>query len=112
MRSALIVFHRWLALLVTVLILALGITGSALVFEGAMDRALHPGLWHVTPAAATLSLDTLMARARSAAGKATVTGITLPPAADRAVMFQAGAQQIFVDPYTGAVRGTRTIDEW
>lgn len=111
MYPALIVFHRWLALVVTVFILVVAVTGSALVFEGAIDRGLHPALWRVSPTGAPISLDTLVAHARTVTTKP-VTGITLSPADDRAFVVQSGALQIFVDPYTGAVRGTRTIDEW
>jgi uncharacterized iron-regulated membrane protein len=112
MHAALLIFHRWLALVVTVLILVIALTGSALVFEGAMDRGLHPQLWRVTPRDAPMSLDTLLSRARALSPKAPITGVTLPPATDRSVMMQAGATQIFVDPYTGVVKGTRTIEEW
>jgi uncharacterized iron-regulated membrane protein len=109
---ALIVFHRWLALIATALILVVAISGAALVFEGAMDRGLHPALWRVSPGAAPLSVDSLMARASAVMPQPVITGVTIPPTADRAYVLQAGATQIFVDPYTGAVRGTRTIDEW
>ena len=112
MHQALVVFHRWLALITTVLILVVATTGAALVFEGAMDRALHPGLWHVDPGAVPLSIDSLLARARSAVPKPSITGVTIPPVSDRAYLMQAGATQVFVDPYTGVVLGTRTIDEW
>ena len=112
MYRALIVFHRWLALIATALILVVAISGAALVFEGAMDRGLHPALWRVSPGAAPLSVDSLMARASAVMPQPVITGVTIPPAADRAYVLQAGATQIFVDPYTGAVRGTRTIDEW
>ena len=77
-----------------------------------MDRGLHPGLWHVVPRAAPLSIDSLMARVRAAVPKPSITGITMPPVSDRAYLMQAGATQVFVDPYTGVVLGTRTIEEW
>src|SRR6185295_7982824 len=77
-----------------------------------MDRALHPGLWHVAPGAGPLSIDSLLVRARSAVPKPSITGVTIPPVSDRAYLMQAGATQIFVDPYTGAVLGKRTVDEW
>ena len=112
MHQALVVFHRWLALITTVLVLVVATTGAALVFEGAMDRALHPGLWHVDPGPAPLSIDSLLVRARSAVPKPSITGVTIPPVSDRAYLMQAGATQVFVDPYTGVVLGTRTIDEW
>ena len=47
MQKALIVFHRWLALATSLFILILALTGSALVFEGAIDRGLNPQLWRV-----------------------------------------------------------------
>lgn len=112
MHAALLVFHRWLALIATTLIVVVAVTGAALVFEGAIDRGLHPQLWRVSRGATTLPIDTLMARARAVVPRPAITGVTIPPAADRAYVLQAGATQVFVDPYTGAVRGTRTIDEW
>jgi uncharacterized iron-regulated membrane protein len=112
MRQLFIVFHRWAALLALAFILLLGITGSALVFEGAIDRGLHPELWRVQPAGRPLSLDTLIAHARAAVPGPPPTGFTLSPADDRADMVQAGANQIFIDPYTGHVLGHRTAAEW
>jgi uncharacterized iron-regulated membrane protein len=105
-RDALMVFHRWAALV---------------VFEGAIDRALNPCLWRVAPTGTMLSIDTLVARVRAAAptgaitgvtGITGITGITFPPAANLAVVVQAGAVQWFVDPYSGAVKGTRTAAQF
>src|SRR5436190_23984825 len=110
MRQALVTFHRWLALIASALILVVATTGAALVFEGAMDRALHPDLWRVDAGAAPLSIDSLMSRARAAVPTPSITGITIPPVSGRAYLMQAGTTQIFVDPYTGGVRGTRTVD--
>jgi uncharacterized iron-regulated membrane protein len=112
MHAALVVFHRWLALIATVLVLIVAVTGATLVFEGAIDRGLHPELWRVASHATTLPLDTLMARARSVVPKPRITGVTMSPAPDRAYVLQAGPTQVFVDPYTGDVRGTRTSDEF
>lgn len=109
MRTALIVFHRWLALATSVFILTLALTGSALVFEGAIDRALNPQLWRVTPGARPLPLDTLAARARAAA-RGEITSISPGRVPDRSLTAQAGATQIFVDPYTGRILGTREQD--
>ncbi|MDB4874647.1 MAG: putative iron-regulated rane protein [Gemmatimonadetes bacterium] len=107
-----LVFHRWVALAATIVILVVSLSGSALVFEGAMDRGMHPELWRVTPGATVLSLDTILARAHAAVPKSPVTGVTISPVPDRAYLVQAGGTQVFVDPYAGSVRGTRTIAEW
>ncbi|MEP6494450.1 MAG: PepSY-associated TM helix domain-containing protein [bacterium] len=108
----LLLVHRWIALVATILILVVAITGSALVFEGAIDRGLHPELWRVTPTGSPVSFDTLVANARASMPKAQVSGLTLSPVPDRAHVASAGATQIFLNPYTGAVIGTRTIAEW
>ncbi|MEP6733737.1 MAG: PepSY-associated TM helix domain-containing protein [bacterium] len=107
MHKALIVFHRWLALVTSVFILVLALTGSALVFEGAIDRGLNPQLWRVTPGTQPLSFDTLTTRALAALSKGPITAITPSAIADRAYSFQAAGTNVFVDPYTGRVLGTR-----
>jgi uncharacterized iron-regulated membrane protein len=108
MRSLLIIFHRWLALATSVLVLIVATTGAILVFEGAIDRALNPTLWKVAPTGIPLSLDTLAARAAAAEPTAPISSVSLPSAPDRAVVMQAGSTKIFVDPYSGRVQGTRT----
>lgn len=112
MRQLLIVFHRWAALAALAFVLLLGITGSALVFEGAMDRALHPELWHVRPRAHRVSLDTLIAHARVVVPGPPAAEVSLSPGADQADVVQSGMNQIFVNPYTGQVLGHRTLAEW
>lgn len=111
MHTALIVFHRWLALATSVFILILALTGSALVFEGAIDRGLNPQLWRVPPAGQPLSLDTLAARALAGAPRP-LTVITPGRVADRAFQAQAGQTQIFLDPYTGRLLGTREQNDF
>ena len=107
MRNAIVLFHRWLALATSIVIFLLGVTGSALVFEGAIDRELHPELWRVTPSGTALPLDTVVARARSAVPKARVTDVLLSGHPDRAYLVLAGSTRVFVNPYSGAVLGTR-----
>jgi uncharacterized iron-regulated membrane protein len=112
MHAALLFFHRWVALITSIVILVVALTGSALVFEGAIDRGLNPQLWRVTPGSAPLSFDTLVARAHVAAPAAPITGLTIAPQPDRAYVAQSAGVQTFVDPYTGRVLGTRTVAEF
>ncbi len=112
MRAALLLFHRWVALVTSIVILLVAATGSALVFEGAIDRGLNPQLWRVPAAAQPLSLDTLAANALAAAPGSPITGVTLAPHPDRAYVAQADGVQIFVDPFTGKVLGTRAQSEF
>ncbi len=111
MRPLLIVVHRWVALVASVIIIALALTGGALVFEGAMDRGLHPQLWRVQPSDRWVSLDSMIAGATRAVPNAADASISLPKAPDRAAMVQIGQNQIFVNPYTGRVQGRRTSAE-
>lgn len=111
MRQLLLVSHRWVALILGVLIFVVALSGSAIVFEGAMDRTLNPALWHVRPAEKMMSLDTIIAHAHARVPKAPADGISLSAAPDRAHVVQAGATQVFVNPYSGEVLGTRTVAE-
>ena len=62
MRATLIILHRWTALVVGVILLGTAASGASLVFEGAIDRGLHPELWTAPPSGALLSIDTMVAR--------------------------------------------------
>lgn len=112
MHRFLLLVHRWVALAATAILLVVALTGGALVFEGAMDRGLHPGLWRVAPGTGMLSIDTIFARAVAAVPGPPPTGLTLSPVPGRAFVVQSGPNQIFVNPYTGAVLGERTAAEW
>jgi uncharacterized iron-regulated membrane protein len=112
MHQLFLVFHRWVALTAGTIIFVVAASGSALVFEGAMDRGLHPELWRVSPGSEPISLDTIVARVHAANPKTPVTGLTLAPVPDRAYVAQAGGIQVFIDPFTGVIRGTRTGAEW
>lgn len=65
MQRAFLVFHRGVALVANFVLIVLAFSGSAIVFEGAIDRALNPQLRHVDAVGPLLSLDTLVAHARA-----------------------------------------------
>jgi uncharacterized iron-regulated membrane protein len=111
MRALVLVLHRYVALVAAVVVLALGLSGAGLVFEGAIDRALNPALWYAGPVGSPVPLDTLAARVAASAG-APVDALSLGKAPGIADVATVGATQVFVNPYTGAVLGTRSIAEW
>ena len=113
MRQTLLVLHRYLALATAIFLALVAASGCVLVFEGAIDRGLNPGLWHVEPTGApTLPLDSLVARVGALHPGESVSGVSLSPAADRAVVINVGrGTQVFVNPYTGAINGTRTAEQ-
>ena len=111
MRDSLIVIHRWTALVVGAILLCTAASGAVLVFEGAIDRGLHPSLWHVEPGAKTVSIDTVVAHVEGRFPGSHVGAVSLSPVPDRAWTIGAGDVTAFVDPYTGAIKGTRTAQE-
>jgi uncharacterized iron-regulated membrane protein len=106
MRSALLVFHRWLALVIGVLLILIAVSGAGTVFEG---RISETTVVHVAPGGQALSLDVLAARALTAAGGGQIAAISLGRAPDQAfgieVVRDTLDNELMVNPYTGAVLG-------
>jgi uncharacterized iron-regulated membrane protein len=109
MHGALLVFHRWLALITGVLLILIALSGAVLVFEGPLANA---NAVHVVPGAHLLSLDSLGARAVAAAGGGTVVGVGPGRAPDEAsivgVARDTSETDYVVNPYTGEVLGRDT----
>ena len=110
-RTSLLWFHRYSALVASVVLLVVALSGAAIVFEGAIDRALNPGLSYVPPSNESLSIDSLVERARAVAKGAKATGVSLGGIADRSIVVSAGPNAVYVNPHTGAVLGTRSPQE-
>ncbi|MEO7086007.1 MAG: PepSY-associated TM helix domain-containing protein [Gemmatimonadaceae bacterium] len=101
--------HRWLALVVSLPLIAVAVTGGAIVFEGAIDRALNPSLNYVSSTGPAVSLDTLAAHASAATNGGPVLAISPSLSDDRAATAVAGkGLSVYLDPHTGAVLGTRS----
>ena len=90
MRKTLIVTHRWVALVVSVFLLCAAASGTAMVFEGAIDRGLNPHLWQVQASGQPLAIDTLVARVEAKFPAAKVGSVGLSPTNDRAWTLNAG----------------------
>jgi uncharacterized iron-regulated membrane protein len=111
MRRALLTAHQWIGLFGALFLIVIGVTGSALVFETEIDRALNPAMSYVTPRGQRMPLETLVARGSAAAPTDVVTGIRIaekPGVADE-VLLESG-ELAMVDPYTGTVLGVRDRD--
>ncbi len=106
MHNALVVFHRWLGLATALFIFVIALSGSALVFESALDHALNPQLWNAPGTGPSLPLDSLVARVG-----APVSVVTLPLEPGRPLVASAGNRQVFLNPQSGAVLGTRDAAE-
>jgi uncharacterized iron-regulated membrane protein len=106
--------HLCAGLAAAPLLLALGLTGSFLVFEYPLDHLFHPDLAYVQPAPEPLPLDALLASVRSTYPTAKILTFALSPsspAPDLAYSAQVQLPQradpstVFVNQYTGRVLG-------
>jgi len=104
--------HQWAGLTGAAFIFVMGATGSALVFENAIDRALNPSTAYVTPAGRPLPLSTLVARANAVDPADPVGGIHVADQPDQAYELSARRRHsIFINQYTGEILGTRNREQ-
>lgn len=107
--------HLWVGLTIAAPLIVVALTGSVLVFEEALDRALNRHLSYVTPGDRSLSLDEIAARARAAYPDAQLGSFSFPEQPDHALQIGAagtpGPFTIAVNQYTGEILGTRSAAE-
>ncbi len=120
LRKLALILHRYVGVLFGLLILVIGVTGSALVFYKEIDRAINPHLFHVVPqgesASQTLrdrvSPDSALQIVRSAYPDLKPSYIDLlqkPDAVYTVGMTSKKDEFIYayVNPYSGAILGTQ-----
>lgn len=113
-RRAAIVVHRWVGLVMAAFLFNAGVTGSLLAFYSDLDAALNPELRRVKPpwVGAPL-LDPLDLRERlqkQLPGKS-VEGLILQRRAGESVNYWIDERETFVDPYSGALLGSRRFGD-
>ena len=105
--------HRWVGLAIALPLMVVALSGSVLVFEDALDRALNPALSFVTPADRSLPLGEIVSRVKAAYPDALLSSFSFPEQLHLALQIAASAKPqgpftIAVDQYTGRVLGTRS----
>jgi len=96
--------------------IAVGLSGSALVFRPELERALYEP--RVVAGAAALPLETMRARAAEVEPTRRISMLILPDRADRPAQFilqkrdartlkEADQIAVYVNPYTGVIEGSR-----
>jgi uncharacterized iron-regulated membrane protein len=123
-RASLTTLHRWTGMVLAGFLLMAGLTGALLAWQHELEVAVSPDLFVATPpAAAAAMLDPLLLRERvQAAYPHAYSGrVGLQAEPGRTMLFRLSAlpdpatgavadlpnDQVFVDPYTGEVRGER-----
>jgi uncharacterized iron-regulated membrane protein len=119
-RRAWLAVHRWLGLALGGVVALLGLTGSTIVFDHAIDAWLNPALFTPRAPGPARSLDEIVAAAHAAAPEGTWRLSVSMPGVDHDVftvyLSPAGSGaprrpvEITVDPASGAVLGQRDGD--
>lgn len=110
-RRLILKLHLYIALGCSVVLLCVGLTGAVLALAPEIEHALDASLRRVAPAAATLAereLATRVEHALASDGKpAAIERIELGDARASQVFVMRSGTRVFVDPYRGAILGTR-----
>lgn len=115
LHTAMVVIHRYVGLTIATFLLVAGITGSVLAFNHELDAVIAPSLHHAqppTPDAKPLDPFELRERVAAALPGMPVNTVELAPKPGATVELwldqgEKADNQFFVDPYTGAVVGSR-----
>jgi uncharacterized iron-regulated membrane protein len=111
-RTLTLTLHRWISLIVSVLVILTAGSGAILVFENEIDRALNPALSYVTPRGNPVPLSTITASVSQAYPKLRVLNMYLPtdPTFSLTALLSDGTR-VSIDPYTGTILGARHITD-
>ncbi|GGH05096.1 PepSY-associated TM helix domain-containing protein [Silvibacterium dinghuense] len=114
LRRALFQIHLWVGIVLTLYAIAIGLSGSAIVFQDEINRSLHPQISHIAPAPQRMPLAAIIRQVETThpgwtasslldIGKSTqATSILLHPIAQAS---NGDYRLVSVNPYTGAVLG-------
>lgn len=119
LRNRWLVIHRWLGLTAGLLFALLGLTGSLLVYDHALDEWLNPELLLSSGQGARVPVADVITAAETAYGGDALS-LSRPRVAEGVwkVWFQSGSEnaptftQVLVDPYSGEVTGQRVWGDY
>jgi uncharacterized iron-regulated membrane protein len=107
MRKALVSLHLVLALVSSLVVMSLGITGAIMAFEPEIDHWQHRALMDVTPAGQPHSLGEIGAAVLKAVPGARINAYTLGGTPALAYGVSTSRGTVYVNPYTLDVTGVR-----
>lgn len=109
MRKLLFNLHLYGALIVGIFVVIIGVTGSIMAFEEDLDRLFHPELFKVQPQGELLPASALFQAAAQAFPGQKIGNIRFAQSPDSSAVFVvSGPRQVFMDPYTGKILGSRS----
>ncbi|MBD3560659.1 PepSY domain-containing protein, partial [Planktothrix sp. FACHB-1355] len=112
LRKLALVLHRYIGVTVGILLIAICLTGSLLVFGNEIDRFLNPQLLQVVPQPERVSLQYVVNRVNSVYPNLKIDSIDIPqnPTAVYRVWSESKDKQVvfvYVNPYNGSLLGSR-----
>ena len=108
LRKLLVKIHLYLGLAASVVIIIIGLTGAALVFEQELDQALHPHLWRVMPQERTIPFQSIVDAVRETYPSHTFLTVERGDHPEHPYVVSTDADfQVFVNPYSGEILGAR-----
>ena len=112
LRRALFQVHLWVGIVISVYAIAIGLSGSALVFRDEIEHAMWPAVFHVTPMERTITMqaavdhiqaertDWVLFAIRDFNTQGQATTALMRPAAGE---LSANYRQVYFNPFTGEV---------
>ena len=97
--------HLWIGVILTIVFIPLGLSGSYLVFDDDFERMLHPHRYQASAGETELSASRYLAAAQQAFGARTPVAQIRMPEEERApvVVTGAGGATAWIDPPSGKV---------
>lgn len=116
LRQPTLILHRYAGIIAGILLIVIGLTGSALVFSEELDRILNPQLLHVVPQNKRVSLETVLNTVREAHPDLKAHRVIVPQKPDGvyAVMMESPREEytnVYVNPYSGTILGSRPFKQ-
>lgn len=112
LRQLAFTLHRYIGVMLGVLLVIVSLTGSALVFWHEIDHARNPQLMEVVPQGQRKSLESIANTARSSYPNLQLSFIELPRQRETTYKMWMTSKDnqrinVYVHPYTGEVLGSR-----
>jgi uncharacterized iron-regulated membrane protein len=112
LRKLAFTLHRFVGVMVGILLVVIGLTGSILVFHTEIDHSLHGQMLQVVPAGDRIPLKSAVDIVQAAYPELQPQAITLPETAEGAYEIAATSAKdewiyIYLNPYTGDILGSK-----
>jgi uncharacterized iron-regulated membrane protein len=106
LRHLLLKVHLYVGLAAAMFLIVAGVTGAILAFDTDYDRWMHPSLWSITPRDNRLTKEALLDQVEAQFAPTRVEQIEMGDGIVHVFTLTSG-QRVFIDPYSGEVRGVR-----